>query len=119
MDANATPESIAALARAYLRARFPGCKQSVNVVLRFDADLDFVGLTVELTCAAGPGPAGGGGDMRANILAALGEADEPLTGMKLAALAGYSYGGSFRSMLAELVREGVIENCHPGYRLPE
>jgi hypothetical protein len=119
MDANATPESIAALARAYLRARFPGARQAVNVVLRFGPDLDFEGLTVELTCTAGPGPAAGGGEMRGNILQALRKAGVPLTGAKLAEAAGYAYGGSFRSLLAELVREGVVLNHRPGYGLPD
>lgn len=58
-------------------------------------------------------------DLEANILQALEEMDagEKMTGEELADKAGYSFNGSFRAMLAQLVRENKIKNLRPGYAL--
>lgn len=51
-----------------------------------------------------------------DIIEALGPS--LLTGERLAAKAGYEYDGHFKSVLASLVRRGVIRNRRPGYFLP-
>src|SRR2546423_485800 len=61
------------------------------------------------------------GSMTDCILEAVAGYDgaEPLTGEKLAALAGYEYVGRFRAELARLVKDGRLVNGRPGYSLPE
>lgn len=53
----------------------------------------------------------------AHIVEALGQF--VLTGERLAEKAGYEYDGYFKSVLASLVRRGVIRNRRPGYFLPD
>jgi hypothetical protein len=48
-----------------------------------------------------------------NILEALG--DKTLKGEELAPLAGYSYDGHFKGVLAGLVKRRILGNKHPGY----
>lgn len=52
----------------------------------------------------------------ADIVEALG--GSRLTGEALAEKAGYEYDGYFKTLLASMVRRGVIRNKRPGYFLP-
>ncbi len=58
--------------------------------------------------------------VEADILQAVSEYDgtEPLTGQRLAPLAGYEYGAWFKTALARLVKSGRLQNDRPGYSIP-
>lgn len=77
------------------------------------------GRTISLElwpCRSGPA---GASEMEQNILMALEEADQPLTGDKLAEAAGYAAeSGAFKRAVKSLLESGQILNARPGYKLP-
>jgi hypothetical protein len=113
----ATPQQIAQLCAEFIRSRHGNLPMSLTVTVSFGPGLEFEGIEVKLVghgAAADQGPT----EMETNVIDALSAATGPLTGPQLAARAGYSMSGRFRATLAKMVRDGLVENCHPGYRLP-
>ncbi len=111
-------------AREYADAQFPGHGIVELVIHQPHGRATRIALPVVLpgessgVCATvGPDD---GDNIEANILQAVSEYDgeEPLTGQRLAPLAGYPFSGHFRQTLAEMVRAERLQNGRNGYSIP-